>query len=76
MAWIRDPGVPQALFSDTARHFQNRAVGQLETALGLEHGTSIAYAKPRASPTRKPRALEHGTSIAYAKASCADGSIR
>jgi hypothetical protein len=37
-------GLPRALFSDTARHFQNHVVEQLETALGLEHGASIAYA--------------------------------
>jgi hypothetical protein len=71
LAWIRDSGVPRALFSDTVRHFQNHVVEQLETALGLEHGTSIAYAAwtnvaceraGRAALSPPPRRGERATS--------------
>jgi hypothetical protein len=43
MAWIKEHGLPAALYSDTASHFTSSLVQQLEDAFAMEHLFAVPY---------------------------------
>ena len=43
MAWIKEHGLPMALYSDTASHFVSSLIQQLEDAFAMEHLFAVPY---------------------------------
>ena len=43
LMWIKEHGLMQYVYSDTATHFTSKMMAELEVAFGLEHVAAVPY---------------------------------
>ena len=55
LTWCKVLGVPDVFVSDTASHFKNHMMAELEKALGVERKFAVANSPQVASGTRYTR---------------------